>query len=59
MREKLGDQEGAIADCNMAIKLNMFSDDAYGLRGYLRFQAKEYHDAIEDYNKALKISGFL
>ena len=34
----------------------MFSDDAYGLRGYLRFQAKEYHDAIEDYNKALKIN---
>ena len=34
----------------------MFSDDAYGLRGYLHFKEKKYHDAIEDYNKALKIN---
>lgn len=54
MREKLDDPEGAMADCNAAIKLNMFSDDAFGLRGYLWYKQKDYHNAIEDYNRALK-----
>lgn len=54
VREKLDDWEGAMADCTSAIRLNMFSDDAFGLRGYLWFQHKEYHNAIEDFNRALK-----
>lgn len=54
VREKLDDWEGAMADCSSAIRLNMFSDDAFGLRGYLWFQHKEYHNAIEDFNRALK-----
>lgn len=41
VREKLDDWEGAMADCTSAIRLNMFSDDAFGLRGYLWFQHKE------------------
>ena len=34
VREKLDDWEGAMADCSSAIRLNMFSDDAFGLRGF-------------------------
>lgn len=40
VREKLDDWEGAMADCSSAIRLNMFSDDAFGLRGYLWFHIK-------------------
>ena len=40
VREKLDDWEGAMADCSSAIRLNMFSDDAFGLRGYLWFSIK-------------------
>ena len=40
MREKMEDLNGAMADCNAAVKLNMFSDDAYGLRGYLWYKKK-------------------
>lgn len=54
MREKLGNMEGAMADCNAAVKQNMFSDDAFGLRGYLWYVQKDYHNAIEDYNRAIK-----
>ena len=42
-------------DCNSAISLNSFSDDAYGVRGYLWYKRKDYFKAVDDYNRALKI----
>ena len=54
VRDKLGNIDASLADCNAAIRLNVFSDEAFGLRGYLYYQQKKYYDAIDDFNRALK-----
>lgn len=57
-----GNYQGAIADCNKAIRLqkarkgNRLIDDAYFDRGISKFYLKDYQGAIADYTKVISIT---
>src|SRR5262249_23214338 len=55
-RIKLGDYEGAIADCDHAIAINPRLYDAYNNRGVARYALKDYDRAIVDYDRAIAIN---
>jgi tetratricopeptide (TPR) repeat protein len=51
-----GDNQGAIADFNQAIKLKPDNDIAYYNRGLFKNDLKDYQGAIADYNQAIKLN---
>jgi tetratricopeptide (TPR) repeat protein len=53
---KLGDNQGAIADFNAALKINPNYAEAYNNRGFARYKLRDNQGAIADYNAALKIN---
>ncbi len=50
------DFEGAIADCNSALKINPNYALVYVNRGFVRDELKDFEGAIADFNSALKIN---
>jgi tetratricopeptide (TPR) repeat protein len=54
-KQKSGDNQGAIADYDQAIKLNPNYAGAYNNRGGSKAELKDYQGAIEDYNQAIQI----
>jgi Tfp pilus assembly protein PilF len=53
---KNGDQEGALAEVNEAIKLNPRDIDAYKMRGLVKFQKGDLDGAAADFNRAIKLN---
>jgi len=51
----LGDNQGAIADYNEAIRLQPDYADAYNGRGNAKFNLGDYQGAIADYNEAIRL----
>jgi tetratricopeptide (TPR) repeat protein len=54
-----GDYDGAIADCNKAIKLRPGYTYAYEVRGMAKYREGNFDGAIADYSHALKLGGFV
>ncbi len=52
----LGDNQGAIADKNQAIKLKPDYADAYYNRGLAKYNLGDNQGAIVDYNQAIKLN---
>ena len=52
----LGDNQGAIADYNQAIKLKPDYADAYYNRGLAKYNLGDNQGAIVDYNQAIKLN---
>ena len=50
-KQKLGQNEDAIADCNEAIRLKPDLDGAYINRGNAKQELEQYEDAIADYDE--------
>jgi S1-C subfamily serine protease/tetratricopeptide (TPR) repeat protein len=55
-KSELGDKQGAIADYNLAIKINPNYDNAYYNRGVVKSKLGDRQGAIADYNLAIKIN---
>ncbi|MDO8446222.1 MAG: tetratricopeptide repeat protein [Deltaproteobacteria bacterium] len=53
---KLGNYEKAIADFNMAIKLNPAYPEAYNNRGDVYFKLGDYQQAIKNYSTAIELA---
>jgi tetratricopeptide (TPR) repeat protein len=54
-KRESGDNQGAIADYNQAIKLNPNFAEAYYSRGNSKFNLKDYQGAMQDANKAIEL----
>jgi stress-induced-phosphoprotein 1 len=50
------DLGSALDDCNTAIKLDPEHGKAYNRRAGIEFLMKEYHKAMDDYQKALQLN---
>ena len=55
-RTKNGYQEGAIADLNEAIKWDDTNPAAFDDRGAIRYNSKQYEEAVEDFTKAIVLA---
>ena len=54
-KQKLGQNEDAIADCNEAIRLKPDLDGAYINRGNAKQELEQYEAAIADYDEAIRL----
>ena len=54
-RINVGDAESALADYNKAIELNPDNADAHAARGQFYVWQKQYDQAIQDFDKALRL----
>ncbi len=52
---KLGNIQGAIQDCETAIKLNDRDSECYLVRGEVQFYAQNYDEAVNDFTKSLSL----
>jgi tetratricopeptide (TPR) repeat protein len=55
-KEKIGDYNGSIADCNKALELKPEYAEAYNSRGVAKEKKGDYDGAASDYDKALKLN---
>src|SRR5262245_18832067 len=55
-RYRLGDYEGAIADCNRALAINPRLSDGYNTCGITRLAQKDYDAALVDLERAIAIT---
>ncbi len=55
IKQKLGDNKGAIATLNLGIQNNPKNSTFYGLRGLLRAENGDKEGAILDYKQAAKL----
>lgn len=56
-RTKIMDVQGALEDCNAAIRINPLYAKAYARKGALEYLKKEYHKAMESYKKGIELEG--
>jgi tetratricopeptide (TPR) repeat protein len=54
-RQKKGDVDGAMADCNQAIKLDPKFAGAYNNRGNIKLRKSDLNGAMSDYNQAIQL----
>jgi len=55
-RTKHGDDEGALADLDEAIRWDDSYPDAFDDRGSIRFNSKQYAKALKDFTRAIEFS---
>ena len=56
LKDKMGDQTGAMSDYNEAISLNPNDANAYINRGLLKYKMNDYTGAMSDYDKAISLN---
>ncbi|HCP19204.1 MAG TPA: hypothetical protein DIT62_08025, partial [Alphaproteobacteria bacterium] len=52
-KSELGDYQGAVTDCDEAIRLNPRNSDAWSNRGLAKIKLGDYQDAITDCDEAI------
>ena len=53
----MGNYNGAIADCNEALRIDYNHAPAYKTRGYTHAKKGDYEEAIADYQKYVDMGG--
>ncbi|WP_066379324.1 MULTISPECIES: tetratricopeptide repeat protein [unclassified Anabaena] len=56
LRLQSGDEKGAIAAFNQAIRINPNSSEAYFIRGIAHLQLEDWTAAVTDFNQAIRIN---